>query len=469
MNKTSTNGLDVTAPAAPVASARPAKKALGFTTMIAICIGVVVVQGAMMSALQGLGFGGLGFIAAFAVAFILAQCYVQSFAELSLMFPQAGTLATYTQKAIGHFPAIVAVFAGYVIVAMFGLSAELLLVDAILDKLFPGVFPATLVPLSILVVLTVLNILGTDVFAKLQNVFTFAMVAALLLVGLSAVGGLAEAPAAGFVPDVNWGWDGILDGSFIGLVALAMWLLVGAEFICPLIGEVRQPERNIPRSMTLSLTITFTLFVIFCVGASRYLSVETLTTSPLPYLDYVFAVFGKGAVIIATVMALTATCSTVNTVLAAVPRMLCGMAENGQAFPQMQVLHKRFGTPWMAIVFVAIIIALPFLLMGPDSIITLLIAASTSWLLAYIIAHVNVMVLRRRQPDLPRPYKSAFYPLPQIVGILGMGYIALNNSPSPEMTQTVYLLTGAVLGLVGLIALAWVKLVMKRKLFEPDI
>ncbi|MDT4880177.1 hypothetical protein FQZ97_1159060 [compost metagenome] len=50
-----------------------------------------------------------------------------------------------------------------------------------------------------------------------------------------------------------------------------------------------------------------------------------------------------------------------------------------------------------------------------------------------------------------------------------MGYIALNNSPSPEMTQTVYLLTGAVLAVVGVIALLWVKLVMKRKLFEPDI
>ncbi|MCY1526836.1 amino acid transporter [compost metagenome] len=149
--------------------------------------------------------------------------------------------------------------------------------------------------------------------------------------------------------------------------------------------------------------------------------------------------------------------------------MLCGMAENGQAFPQMKVLHKRFGTPWMAILFVAAIIALPFLLMGPDSIITLLIAASTSWLLAYIIAHLNVIVLRRRHPDLPRPYKSAFYPLPQVVGILGMGYIALNNSPSPEMTQTVYLFTGAVLAVVGVIAALWVKLVMRRKLFEPDI
>lgn len=469
MNKSSPNGVGLAMPTDHETAAASARKDIGFATMIAICIGVVVVQGSMMSALQGMGLGGLSFLAAFAVAFVLAQCYVQSFAELSLMFPQAGTLATYTQKALGHFPAIVAVFAGYVIVAMFGLSAELLLVDAILDKLFPGVFPATLVPLGILVVLTLLNILGTDVFARVQNLFTFAMVAALLLVGVSAVGGLAEPPAAGFVADVDWSWAGVFDGSFFGLVALAMWLLVGAEFICPLIGEVRRPERNIPRSMMLSLTITFSLFVVFCIGASRYLSVQTLTTSPLPYLDYVFAVFGKGAVIIATVMALTATCSTVNTVLAAVPRMLCGMAENGQAFPQMKILHKRFGTPWMAIVFVAIIIALPFLLMGPDSVITLLIAASTSWLLAYIIVHLDVLVLRRRHPQLPRPYRSAFYPLPQLVGILGMGYIALNNSPSAEMTQTVYLYTGAVLLVVGLIAALWVKLVMKRKLFEPDI
>ncbi|MNG09614.1 hypothetical protein D3C84_930370 [compost metagenome] len=80
-----------------------------------------------------------------------------------------------------------------------------------------------------------------------------------------------------------------------------------------------------------------------------------------------------------------------------------------------------------------------------------------------------MIVLRRRHPELPRPFKSAFYPVPQVVGILGMGYIALNNSPSPEMTQTVYLFTGAVLLVVGAIALLWVKLVMKRKLFEPDI
>ena len=471
MNKSTISSAEqaVSAQDAKPSSSKPMKKVLGFSTMIAVCIGVVVVQGAMMSALQGLGIAGLGFIAAFAVAFVLAQCNALTFSELSLMFPRAGTLATYTQKAIGHFPAIVSVFAGYVVVAMFGLAAELLLVDAILDKLFPGVFPSGVVPLTILIVLALLNILGTDVFAKMQNVFTFGMVLALLLTGLTAVTGLGEPVPVEFTADVDWSFASILDGSFIGLIALAMWLLVGVEFICPMIEDVRRPARDIPRAMMLSLTLTFTIFVIFCVGASRYLSVEILTTSPLPYLDYVYAVFGKSALVIATVMAITATCSTVNTVLAAVPRMLSGMAQNGQVFPQLKVVHKRFNTPWVAILFVAAIVAVPFMFMGPDSIITLLIAASTSWLLAYIVAHIDVMVLRRRHPELARPFKTPFYPLPQLLGILGMGYVALNNSPSPEMTQTVYMLTGVVLLIICVIGALWVKLVMKRKLFEPDM
>ena len=85
---------------------------IGLITMMAICIGLVIVQGAMISALQGIGMGGTTFVFAMIAALIISQCNAMSFAELSLMFPQEGTLATYTHKAFGHLPAIVAVFAG---------------------------------------------------------------------------------------------------------------------------------------------------------------------------------------------------------------------------------------------------------------------------------------------------------------------------------------------------------------------
>ncbi|MCZ0927571.1 APC family permease [Halomonas janggokensis] len=452
----------------PQASA-PVRQHIGFRTMIAICVGTVVVQGAMASALMGFGIGGLSFLAAMLVATLLAVCNAMSFSELALMYPQAGTLATYTQKAIGHFPAIVSVFAGYVVVAIFAIPAEFLLVDALLQTLFPETLPSHLVPILLLVILAVLNILGTDVFAKLQNVFTFAMIVAILLVGATALIQPPSAEVAQAAAGIDWGIGGIVDGSFIGLVALAMWMFVGCEFVCPMINDIRQPEKRIPRAMFLSLCIIFVLFSIFCLGAGHYLSVETLTTSPLPYLDLVDGVFGQAGLIIATVMGVTATCSTVNTVLAAVPRMLSGMADNGQAFAIMGKLHPRYNTPWVGILFLALAVIVPFLLIKPDQIIALVIAAATSWLLAYIVAHIDVMVLRRRRPAHRRPYRTPFYPLPQILGIVGMAYVAANAAPSPDMTALIYTLLAVVLGIVSLIAILWVKFKMKKGLFEPDL
>ncbi|WFF43530.1 APC family permease [Salinicola endophyticus] len=461
--------LDTTKVAPAIPATPPARRAIGFNTMIAICVGTVVVQGVMASGLLGFGIGGLSFLAAMLVAALLAVCNAISFSELSLMYPQAGTLATYTQKAIGHFPAIVSVFAGYVVVAVFAIPAEFLLVDALLQALFPDTLPTHLVPLLILAAIAVFNILGTDVFARLQNVFTFSMIGALLLVGVTA---LIQSPAPNVARDaagIDWGLGGIFDGSFIGLVALAMWMFVGCEFVCPMISDIRQPEKRIPRAMFLSLGIIFVLFLLFCLGGGRYLSAETLTTSPLPYLDLVDGVFGKTGLIIATVMGMTATCSTVNTVLAAVPRMLSGMADNGQVFSIMGKMHPRYNTPWVGILFLTVVVVITFLMVNPQQIIALVIAAATSWLMAYIVAHIDVIVLRRRHPEHRRPYRTPFYPLPQMVGIFGMAYVVFHASPSPEMTATIYTLLGVVLGIVSLIALVWVKFKMKKGLFEADL
>lgn len=444
------------------------KVKIGLLTMMAVCIGLVIVQGAMISALQGLGIGGLSFIVAMLVALMLAQFNAMSFAELSLMFPQEGTLATYTQKAIGHFPAIVSVFAGYVVVAVLALPVEMFLVDAMLGELLPGVLPEKLIPLLILLIFTITNLVGTDVFAKVQNILAFILVSALIITGLAAITGTAEPHPTLTGATVDWSMAGIMDGSFIGLIGLALWTMVGVEFICPMINEVKNPQKNIPMAMHLSLFFIFTIFVAFIFGASLYLDLDTLLGSPLPFLDYAKAVFGQSGLIIATIMALAATCSTMNTILAAVPRMLKGMADEGQAFPQLKA-HNRFDAPWVGIVMMAGLTTIPYFIFGIDSLIMLIIAATTSWLLAYSVAHIDVLVLRKRMPDHVRPYRTPFYPLPQVLGIIAMLYVALNNSPAPEMTHMVYSITGGILLLLSIIAAVWVKFYMKRNLFEPDM
>ncbi|MCE0494817.1 APC family permease [Vibrio salinus] len=444
------------------------ERKLGLPTMMGICIGLVIVQGAMISAMQGIAIGGMGFVAAMVSALILAQFNAMSFAELSLMFPNEGTLATYTQKAIGHFPAILSVFAGYVVVAVLALPVEMVLVDAMIDQLLPGLIPDKVVPLVILAVLCITNLIGADVFARVQNLLAFVLVAALILVGLGAITGFAEPHPRLTGATVDWSFTGVFNGSFVGLIALAMWLMVGVEFICPMINAVKQPKKNIPKAMHFSLFMIFLIFLAFVYGASLYMNVDTLLKSPLPYLDYIKDVFGKAGLLMATVMALAATCSTMNTILASIPRMLHGMAVQGQAFPQLKATN-RFGAPWVAMVLLAVATSIPYLIVDVDSLIVLVIAATTSWLLAYMVAHIDVIVLRRRYPNMPRPYRTPFYPVPQILGIVAMGYIALHNSPSPQMTTLVYGITGGILLAIGLVTAVWVKFFMKKGLFTPDV
>ncbi|MDO6452447.1 APC family permease [Neptunomonas phycophila] len=443
-------------------------KKMGLLTMMAICIGLVIVQGAMISAMQGIGMGGMTFVFAMIAALIISQFNAMSFAELSLMFPQEGTLATYTQKAIGHFPAIVSVFAGYVIVASLAVPVEMFLVDAMLAELLPGVFPQKVVPILILIALTVTNLVGKNVFSKVQNFIAFILVSVMILLGLMAITGADKPHPVITGTPVDWGFGGVVDGSFIGLIALAMWLFVGSEYICPMINEVKDPVKNIPRAMQMSLFAIFGIFLAFVFGASLYMDTETLLTAPIPYLNYANAVFGQAGLFIATVMALAATCSTVNTILAALPSMLHGMAEQKQAFPQLKSLN-RFNTPWVGILMMAVFTSIPFITLGIDSLIVLVIAATTSYLLAYIISHIDVIVLRQRHPELNRPYRTPFYPLPQIVGIIAMVYVIINNSPAPEMTSMIFSIAGGMLAVVGVIAALWVKFYMKRNLFQPDM
>ena len=116
------------------------------------------------------------------------------------------------------------------------------------------------------------------------------------------------------------------------------------------------------------------------------------------------------------------------------------------------------------------ITGVPILFMGDDPAVVgmLLIAAAIAWLLAYIVCHLDVIALRRRYPDLRRPFRTPFYPLPQLLGIAGMLISIYYASPTPEMTEAIFASAGVVLGLVSLIAVVWIKLVMRKPLFTPE-
>ena len=447
------------------------KRVLGLPSLLAVAMGVVVAQVTMVSVLQGIGLGGAAFFVALIIAFVLTLSYVFTFSELALILPRAGGISTYTEVALGHFPAIIATIAGYLAPAIFGLSAELLLVEYILDTLYPGGIGIGDIGFGgfgfvLLGVIAVLNIRGIDIFARLQNVLAFSMLVALLLVGSA---GLFQAEGQAMTSVVD-GLTTIGLSDTLSLTLLALWAFLGFEFVCPLIEEAKAPVRDIPRTMLIAAAILLVVYGLFALAGFLHVPRETLAASDTPHLVLVQTLFGQSGAILLAVLAITATCSTVNTVVATVPRMLYGMAHNRQLPSLFMRVHETYKTPWVSIVFVVTLMSLPMVFMrnAQDVIVTFLISAAAVWLVAYIIAYIDLIVLRRRLPEINRPYRSPLYPFMQILGIVGMGYAFINNSPSAEMTVTVYSYTGGLLGIAALYAFVWVKFVMRRGLFEPE-
>jgi amino acid transporter len=441
------------------------KRVLGFPALFVIAIGVVTAQSCFVSTLQGAGIGGANFFIALLIGFVLTLCYVSTYSELSLMMPKAGSISTYTAVAMGHFPAIVASIAGYLAPIVFGGPAELLLVDYILDVAYPGVFSH--VGLFLLVSLTIFNLLGINIFSTIQNILTYTMLVALFVVGIA---GFGNSNAAGALPSELMQQISHVDTSIFSLVVLAIWAFLSIEFVCPLIEETKRPEKNIPRTMFAAAVVILMVHSLIAYAGMRQVPANNLADSDIPHWILVNTLFGNTGRIIIAVITITTTAGFINTVLATLPKMFYGMAHHKQLPAAFMKIHPKFKSPWVGILFIAASIAIPLLLLSKakDVLITLVISSATIWLLTYIIAHINVIVLRKKYPHFNRPYKSTLYPLPQIIGIIGMGFAIIKNAPSEELTTKVYTNTAIFVGITATYAFFWIRYKMKQRLFEAE-
>lgn len=438
---------------------------LRLPAMVATAVGVVVVQSTMISMLNGAGIGGINFLLAIGFSALLALSYVLSFAELALMLPRAGSVSAYTEAALGPGLAIIATLSGYVAVALLGIPAELILVDALLEQVAPGLTATVPYPsLVLLGLFCLLNLRGVDLFGRIQSGLVAIMFIGLFVIGIAGLAG-----AGGGSPAAGVALAGLDAGVAVSLVALAIWGLVGLEFVCPLVGDARDPVRHLPRSMLIGLMMIVAVYGVFCLAGLALLPAEKLG-SATPHMDLALAVFGPTARMAFAVLAILGSATLLNTVLASVSRIIQGMAQSGQ-LPAPLARENRNGAPVWALLVLTLAIAAVRAPLGLDaaSILALTVAATACWLVAYIIVHLDLIVLRLRLPGHHRPFRSPFFPLPQVLGILGMGYVFLHVSPTPELAAPVYRNVAAMLGVTLAYSLAWTLLVMRRNPFRPDM
>jgi amino acid transporter len=161
--------------------------------------------------------------------------------------------------------------------------------------------------------------------------------------------------------------------------------------------------------------------------------------------------------------------ATINTLMAGLPRILYGMALDGALPKAFAYLHPRFKTP---VVGIAVSAAIPclhawFLKGNLDQIMHLVLAAVCAWGLAYLLVTLSVVMLRLRRPDLPRAYRSPFFPLPQIVSSVGIILAIWYVTPPGMNPRDIYVPFASMLGLTAIYALFWTVVVQKINPFRP--
>lgn len=366
--------------------------------------------------------GSVGVIATLWIVGALVVLFgALTIAELAVLFPRSGGIYVFLREAYGPLPAFLFGWTELLVIRPSALGAI-----AILFAEYMGEF-VTLGPVTVRVVaagaillLAATNIRSLSWGAAVQNASTVAKVVALTGLALLAFvlgdgnrGAFAE--PISFVP-ISWGGFGL------ALVAV-MWAYDGWADLTFLGGEVREPTRTLPRAL---LGGTAAIVVIYLVVNAAYLfllSVSDMGNRPLVAADAARAIFGGAGASVVAAMVMVSAFGALNGATMTGPRIFFAMAGDGLFFRPVAAVHARYRTPWVAIVLAAL------LGVGYVSVRSFEQLAD-SFILGiwpfYALTVGAVFVLRRKRPELERPYRALGYPWVPLVFLLASLAMLLN-------------------------------------------
>ncbi|HEY1276175.1 MAG TPA: APC family permease [Thermoleophilaceae bacterium] len=438
---------------------RPAQtleqRVVGLPTAIGTTFGLIVASTVMASIAAGF-FASYVFLVAVAIGLFAMYLQSMSFSELATMIPKAGSMNEYVRPAFGTFVASLTVLVGYIAVQLFPTAAESFTPSVVLhDFLGADFFSVRLWVVILVAFVAIVNIAGIRPYARVEVALTTFVAASLFVFGVIGVAGLGSGDTiGGAFPHVDFTWDTLWP-----LLGIAVFTFVGMEYTCPLAEELRNPGRDIPLGIFLGLGLVAVPIVLFGLAGARYVPADQLGQfSPVAHMDVATAVLGNFGKWWIGIVSIGATLSTLNALVAGIPRIFYGMALTRQLPSVFAYLQPATRAPVVGIVVVALMPILMnlFIDLGTSShFIELILAGVLGWATAYIIIHLSVIVLRTRYPDARRPFRSPLYPLPQLVGGGILVVAALRIFPDPTVRDHIYRDYGIFLGVAVLLSLLY--------------
>ncbi|HEX8430352.1 MAG TPA: amino acid permease, partial [Longimicrobium sp.] len=273
---------------------------------------------------------------------------------------------------------------------------------------------------SAIVTLATANIVSLRFGSIVQNASTAAKV--VTLVGLAVLAFTMGNFAGGsFAQPILW--EPLSWGGFgIALVAV-MWAYDGWADLTFMAGEVRDPERTLPRALLGGTAAVVAIYLVVNAAYLYVLPASEMAGKPLVASDAARAIFGQvGASIVAAMVMLSAF-GALNGSTMTGPRILYAMAEDGLFFRPIAAVHPRFRTPYAAIGLAAALGLCYVSILRFEELADAFILGIWPF---YALAVLAVFLLRRQRPDLHRPYRTWGYPVVPAVFLLASVAMLLN-------------------------------------------
>lgn len=441
-------------------------RVLGPTAAFCVIVGSVIGSGIFVVPAKVAGeLGAIGpIVLAWIVGGLFSLAGALTLAELGAMLPRAGGPYVYLREAYGPLPAFLFGWAEFLVVrtgSMATLAAAFAMYAAQVapapDGVVPGLWQLAIACAAIAAV-AVINVLGTRVGGRVQVFGTALKIAALAaMVALPFL--LGKADAANLRPIWPSGGGGLFRGAMVAMVSI-LWAYDGWVNSASLAEEIVDPGRNIPRTLVAGVIVLILVYLSVTLAYHLALPMPEIARaatergSPRVVAGEFFrSMLGAPGLAAIALVVMASTFISLNGNALSGPREYFAMARDGLFPAALGRIHPRFLTPANAIVAqtvwaIALSAAGTALLLAPpppegsalplpiadawrtlhekplyDVLYTYVIFGGTIF---YTLAIAGVFVLRRRRPDLPRPYRTTGYPLTPLLYVLGSTFLLFN-------------------------------------------
>jgi len=404
-------------------------------------------------------------IAVWLITGIMTIIAATSYGELSAMYPKAGGQYVYLKEAYNPLVGFLYGWSFFAVIQTGTIAAVGVAFAKFAGYFFPAlnmqeqnilftlgtvkIYPAQLVSIAVVFLLTQINTRGVKEGKIIQTTFTVSKLLALF--GLILCGFLfvdqsywTENWATGMnsqkaliAEDVSITWEAIGGITLLGAIAASM---VGSIFssdswnnVTFIAGEIKNPKRNIGLSLFLG---TLIVTIIYIAANLMYLNVLPMAQIAKPEEDRLAVaaasvIFGSAGRAMIAVLIMVSTFGCINGLVMAGARVYYTMAQDGLFFKQAATLNKNAVPQW-ALWSQAVVAAL-LCLSGRYG--ELLDMVSFVVVIFYVLTIIGIFILRKKKPDMERPYKAFGYPvLPLIYVLMGTSFCILLVMFKPEYT-----------------------------------